>query len=196
MLTATGFGAGSRGAGSRPRRGHRCVRRERRSGRSGLQGRSGLVGRPPSENDVGLDAVAATPEMTDVGGTTVSTDAGGQWRDEQTWFSPTLSHGTGGGVSALFPRPYWQDGVASSRGSRSATDPRRRGRSRPVHRRQDRLRPTARWLAGALPRQPRSGQELTAVMDQYLKAHGGKSLGDLNPLLYRVAAGSRSTGLP
>ena len=32
---------------------------------------------------------------------------------------------------------------------------------------------------------------LAAVMNQYLIAHGGQPLGDLNPLLYRVAARSR-----
>ena len=31
-------------------------------------------------------------------------------------------------------------------------------------------------------------------MNQYLRAHGGKALGDLNPLLYRVAAGSNLPG--
>ena len=36
---------------------------------------------------------------------------------------------------------------------------------------------------------------MAAVMNQYLIAHGGKSLGDLNPLLYRVAAGSPAAGL-
>ena len=48
------------------------------------------------------------PEMTDVGGTTVSTDANGVWLAEQSWFDPPLSQGTGGGVSALFERPDWQ----------------------------------------------------------------------------------------
>ena len=144
----------------------------------------------PSENDVGLDAVAATPEMTDVGGTTLSTDAGGQWRDEQTWFSPTLSHGTGGGVSALFPRPYWQDGVASPRGTGQRLTPDIAAAADPftgvkiVFNQQQ-------VVGGGTSQAAPIWAGLTAVMDQYLKAHGGKSLGDLNPLLYRVAAGSR-----
>ena len=49
--------------------------------------------------------------MTDVGGTTLSTDARGGWLAEQAWFDVPLSHGTGGGVSALFDRPAWQQGV-------------------------------------------------------------------------------------
>ena len=32
---------------------------------------------------------------------------------------------------------------------------------------------------------------ITAVMNQYLVDHGGRPAGDINPLLYRVAEGSR-----
>ena len=35
---------------------------------------------------------------------------------------------------------------------------------------------------------------LTVLMNQYLQAHGGKPVGDINPLLYRVAAGSKLPG--
>jgi kumamolisin len=35
---------------------------------------------------------------------------------------------------------------------------------------------------------------LTAIMNQYLEANGGHALGDINPLLYRVAAGANSPG--
>ena len=42
--------------------------------------------------------------MTDVGGTTLSTDANGVWLAEQAWFDVPLSQGTGGGVSSLFDR--------------------------------------------------------------------------------------------
>ena len=76
-----------------------------------MQGRPGLVV-PAGPDDVGLDSVASLPEMTDVGGTTLSTDADGGWLAEQAWFDVPLSQGTGGGVSALFDRPAWQRGVA------------------------------------------------------------------------------------
>ena len=66
---------------------------------------------PPGANDVGLDSVASLPEMVDVGGTTLSTDANGVWQAEQAWFDVPLSQGTGGGVSSLFDRPQWQRGV-------------------------------------------------------------------------------------
>jgi kumamolisin len=35
---------------------------------------------------------------------------------------------------------------------------------------------------------------MTVLMNQYLQANGGKAVGDLNPLLYRVAAGSNLPG--
>ena len=72
-----------------------------------MQGRRRLVG-PTGPDDVGLDAVASLPEMTSVGGTTLSTDAARQWLAEQAWVDSPLSQGTSGGVSALFHRPAWQ----------------------------------------------------------------------------------------
>ena len=35
---------------------------------------------------------------------------------------------------------------------------------------------------------------LAAVMNQYLIANGGQGLGDLNPMLYRIAAGAALPG--
>jgi kumamolisin len=49
---------------------------------------------PPGSSDVGLDAVASLPEMTDVGGTTLSTDVTGRWLAEQAWFDVPLSQGS------------------------------------------------------------------------------------------------------
>ncbi len=145
---------------------------------------------PPSLNDVGLDAVASVPEMTSVGGTTLSTDANGNRLDEQAWFDVPLSQGTGGGVSSLFQRPSWQDEL---------TVPQNQGQ---------RLTPDVSAVAS-----PESGvmivlnqqtvfgggtslsapvwAGLTAVMNQYLKENGGRPLGDINPMLYEVAQGAR-----
>ena len=63
---------------------------------------------PPSPDDVGVDAVASLPEMTAVGGTTLSTDAEGGWLAEQAWYDVPLTQGTAGGASQLFGRPPWQ----------------------------------------------------------------------------------------
>jgi kumamolisin len=148
---------------------------------------------PPGPDDVGLDAVASTPEITSVGGTTLSTDAQGQWLSEQAWFDGPLSQGTSGGVSALFPRPAYQGGVSADRDS------------------EHRLTPDVAAVADpftgvriVFDGQPRIGAgtsqsapiwaAMTVLMNQYLEAHGGKPLGAINPLLYRVAAGSNLPG--
>ena len=51
---------------------------------------------PPSPDDVGVDAVASLPEMVAVGGTKLSTDAEGDWLDEQAWYNVPLTQGTAG----------------------------------------------------------------------------------------------------
>jgi len=148
---------------------------------------------PPSDADVGLDSVASLPEMTDVGGTTLSTDAAGDWQSEQAWFDVPLSLGTGGGVSSLFDRPAWQRAVMPN------TDQGRR------------LTPDVAAVADQFTgvKIVYSGKELVgggtsqaaplwaglaAVMNQYLVQNGGRLLGDLNPLLYQIAQGSRLPG--
>lgn len=144
----------------------------------------------PSDDDIGLDSVASLPEMTDVGGTTLSTDAHGGWLAEQAWFDVPLSQGTGGGVS-LFDRPEWQRNV-STPGDGSA------------HRR---LTPDVAAVAdpftgvrivlnnqvlvgGGTSQSAPLWAGMAAVMNQYLIANGGRALGDLNPLLYQIASGA------
>jgi kumamolisin len=151
---------------------------------------------PPGPDDVGLDAVASLPGMTSVGGTTLSTDDDGQWLAEQAWVDSPLSQGTSGGVSKLFPRPTWQ---------------RRLSIERDKGKKQRRLTPDVSALADPFTGvRIRFDQQdlvgagtsqaapvwagLTALMNQYLVAHGGHLLGDVNPLLYRVAAGANSPG--
>jgi kumamolisin len=137
--------------------------------------------------------LASLPEMVDVGGTTLSTDANGVWQAEQAWFDVPLSQGTGGGVSSLFDRPEWQRAVMS------AKDPTRR------------LTPDVAAVAdpftgvrivfdqqqlvgGGTSQSAPIWAGLAAVMNQYLMANGGHALGDLNPLLYRIAAGAPLPG--
>lgn len=145
---------------------------------------------PPGPDDIGLDSVASLPEITNVGGTTLSTDTDGTWLAEQSWFDVPLTQGTGGGVSALFDRPAWQRNVT------------------PVgdadHKR---LTPDVSAVAdpftgvkivlddqllvgGGTSQSAPLWAAMAAVMNQYLLTNGGRELGDLNPLLYRVAAGA------
>jgi kumamolisin len=151
---------------------------------------------PPGPDDIGLDAIASLPAVTSVGGTNLSTDDNGQWLAEQAWVDSPLSQGTSGGVSKLFPRPAWQRWLTIERDS---------------GRHQRRLTPDVAALADPFTGvRIRFDQQdlvgagtsqaapiwagLTALMNQYLLANGGHLLGDLNPLLYRVAKGANSPG--
>lgn len=146
---------------------------------------------PPGPDDIGLDSVASLPEITDVGGTTLSTDANGGWLAEQSWFDVPLSQGTGGGVSTLFDRPVWQRGISAPDDGGA----------------QRRLTPDVAAVAdpftgvkfvlngqvlvgGGTSQSAPLWAGMAAVMNQYLIAHGGRALGDLNPMLYRIAQGA------
>lgn len=145
----------------------------------------------PGPDQIGLDSVASLPEITNVGGTTLSTTVDGNWLAEQAWFDVPLSQGTGGGVSSLFDRPEWQRGL-SAPGDAGA---------------QKRLTPDIAAVAdpftgvkivlngqllvgGGTSQAAPLWAGIAAVMNQYLTAHGGHLLGDFNPALYRIATGA------
>ena len=145
---------------------------------------------PPSPDDVGLDAVASIPEMTNVGGTTLSTDDKGGWLAEQAWFDAPLSQGTAGGVSSLYERPEWQAELAPSRGAGRRLAPDVAAVADPftgvkIVFNQEVVAGGGTSLAAPV------WAGIAAVMDQYLLEAGGRLLGGLNPLLYHVAAGAR-----
>jgi kumamolisin len=149
---------------------------------------------PPGPDDVGLDAVSSLPAMTSVGGTTLATDDQGGWIRERAWVDSPLSQGTSGGVSALFDRPAWQSPLSVERDIRhrrlapdvaAVADPFTGVRI--VFDRQDAVG------AGTSQAAP-IWAALTVLMNQYLLAHGGQPLGNINPLLYRVAAGANRPG--
>ncbi len=149
---------------------------------------------PPGPDDVGLDALSSLPTMTAVGATTLSTGPRGQWLAEYAWFDAPLSQGTSGGVSALYERPAWQDRLAAGRDSA-----------------QRRLSPDvaavgdpftgvrfifgqSEYVGAGTSQAAPIWAALAVLMNQYLKANGGRALGNLNPMLYRVAAGSDLPG--
>lgn len=149
---------------------------------------------PPGPDDVGLDAVSSLPAMTSVGGTTLSTDEQGRWLAEHAWIDSPLSQGTSGGVSALYDRPPWQNELSVERDidyRRLAPD---------VAAVADpftgvRIVFDQQSLVGAGTSQAAPiWAALTVLMNQYLVAHGGRPLGNINPLLYRVAAGANLPG--
>lgn len=145
---------------------------------------------PPHPEDIGLDAVASMPEMTNVGGTTLSTDGAGGWLAEKAWFDAPLSQGTAGGVSALFERPDWQAEVTAGRGAGQRLTPDVSAVADPftgvkiVFDRQV-------IVGGGTSLSAPLWAGMAAVINQYLAQNGGAPLGDLNPLLYRLAEGAR-----
>lgn len=141
---------------------------------------------PPSPDDVGVDAIASLPEVTGVGGTTLSTDSQGQWLAEQGWYDVPLTQGSGGGASVLFARPSWQEA-----GERSGP-------------RDKRLVPDIAAVAdpftgvkfvfdgqiqvgGGTSQAAPIWAGLAAVMNQFLTARNLQQLGDFNPVLYELA---------
>ncbi len=161
---------------------------------SGLECKGGEdFSSPPGPNDIGVDAVASLPEMTSVGGTTLSTDIQGRWLAEQAWTDVPMSQGTSGGVATLFDRPLFQRAVSAARDSTHRLVPDVAAVADPftgvriVYGQQP-------GLGGGTSQAAPIWAALAVLMNQYVVAHGGKALGDLNPLLYRVAAGSELPG--
>jgi kumamolisin len=148
---------------------------------------------PPSPDDVGVDAVASVPEMTAVGGTTLSTDAAGGWLAEQAWYDVPLTQGTAGGAAALFGRPPWQNVAASAGPADRRLVPDVAAVADPftgvkfVYRQQV---VTGGGTSQAAP----LWAGIAAVVNQLLADQGLRPLGDLNPLLYEIAKGSALPG--
>lgn len=144
---------------------------------------------PPSPDDYGVDVLASLPEVTGVGGTTLSTDSQGQWLAEQGWYDVPLTQGSGGGASVLFDRPSWQK-TADYSGPRDK-----------------RLVPDIAAVAdpftgvkfvfngqiqvgGGTSQAAPIWAGVAAVMNQFLTARSLAPLGDFNPVLYDIATQS------
>ena len=140
---------------------------------------------PPSTGDAGLDAVASVPEVTSVGGTTLSTDADGGWVSEEAWYDGPLSQGSGGGASGLFDRPAWQQQAAPGAARRLTPD---------VAAVADPFTGLTvvdggqQAVAGGTSLSAPLWAGFTAVINDYLATRGAGPVGEINPLLYRIAA--------
>ncbi|WP_165827480.1 S53 family peptidase [Mycolicibacterium sp. GF69] len=162
---------------------------------AGLECKSGeRWSAPPGPDDIGVDAVASLPAMTSVGGTTLSTGTHGQWLAEQAWVDSPLSQGSSGGVSTLFARPAWQDGLKVARDTQgrrlvpdvsAVADPFTGVRF---------IFGQREVIGGGTSQSAPIWAALTVLMNQYLVANGGRPVGNLNPLLYQVSAGSKLPG--
>jgi kumamolisin len=158
---------------------------------------------PPVGAEIGLSSLASLPEVTGVGGTSLSTDGRGAWATEAGWADYPVTNGTGGGVSSLFPRPDWQrvsvpaDSVATNQ---QIPDPATHRLTPDIAADADPATGAAMFNCGDNDKdcalEPGGGTSqsapiwaaLTALMNEYLISHGGQVVGYLNPLLYAVAA--------
>ncbi|EHB59455.1 kumamolisin [Mycolicibacterium rhodesiae JS60] len=147
----------------------------------------------PGPDDVGVDTIASLPEVTSVGGTTLSTDANGRWLDEWAWVDVPMSQGSSGGVSRLFARPDYQRAVAVDRDTDHRLVPDVSAVADPFTGMQVVFGQKIRIGGGTSQAAP-IWAGMAALMNEYLLDHGGRPLGDINPLLYRVAQGSRQPG--
>jgi kumamolisin len=130
------------------------------------------------------------PEMTSVGGTTLSTDAAGTWIEETSWFDAPLSQGTAGGVSNLYERPVWQAALDVGQGAGQRLTPDISAVADPFTGVRIVL-DQQQVVGGGTSLSAPLWAGITAVINQYLTANGGALLGDLNPLLYRIIEGAR-----
>ncbi|WP_445165400.1 S53 family peptidase [Mycolicibacterium sp. Dal123E01] len=140
---------------------------------------------PPGPADVGLDAVASLPEVTSVGGTTLSTDENYRWLGEQAWSDGPLTQGSGGGVSSLFDRPPWQAGVTSTTNTVRRLTPdvsavADNSTGAVIVQNQQLV------VGGGTSQSAPIWAGIAAVINQFLVANSGRPLGELNPMLYRL----------
>jgi kumamolisin len=150
---------------------------------------------PPGPDDIGLDAVSSIPSVTSVGGTTLSTSPRGQWVGEYAWVDSPLTQGTSGGVSILFDRPPWQSQLRTERDTtkRRRLSPDVAAVSDPFTGVRFIYKQTE-VLGGGTSQAAPIWAAMTALMNEYLNANGGRPIGNANAVLYRVAAGANLPG--
>ena len=149
----------------------------------------------------GISFPGDLPAMTSVGGTTLALTPAGQYLGETAWTEPLLSQGSTGGPSAVFPAPPWQQapGVASQYADGTGCGQPAGAYCREVPdvaadaapQTGAAIRIHGRWLrSGGTSLATPVWAAITALMNQYLTAHGDRPAGFVNPLLYRLARGS------
>jgi kumamolisin len=125
---------------------------------------------------------ASDPNVTAVGGTTLTITPSGGYGGETAW------DGSGGGISTDFSRPSWQTGSSDASKYRNVpdvawdADP---ASGVPVY-----LQGQWQQTGGTSLGSP-CWAALWALASQYHHQRTGKYLGNANPLLYRLASGPR-----
>lgn len=138
---------------------------------------------------LGVAYPESDPLVTSVGGTTLYVNAKGQYRTETAWnnssyFSPLGTYNaTGGGFSAFFPQPAYQNNIPGIGHYRGVPDVSYNAFSNAIitcsscGKGVDRM-----FLAGGTSAGSPQWAGIVALADQV----AGKRLGFLNPILYRI----------
>jgi kumamolisin len=154
----------------------------------GLDCAPGDWSQPPNRDWVGVSLPAASPYVTGVGGTRISVAQDGSWYDETAWVYAPSTAGSGGGVSQAIDLPPWQraPGLPNTGGKRAVPDI--SGDSDPASGMA--LVVVGGWHQGGGTSQAAPmWAGITALMNEYLKKHGQKAVGFLDPALYAIASG-------
>jgi kumamolisin len=157
----------------------------------------GSFGADSLTNAKGVMFPAVAPNVTGVGGTTLSVTSTGSYVGETTWSSPMMSQGSGGGVSTIVSRPSWQAGPGV--GGQGVPDMREvpdvSADADPVTGID--MISNGQWQSGggtSLAAPILAG--LTVLLDGYLKQNGQQPLGFANPIFYRLAADASLSPAP
>jgi kumamolisin len=135
-----------------------------------------------SSNAVGSVYPASDPDVTAVGGSTLTLTRSGAYGHETAW------SGSGGGISTNFPRPSWQMGSSSFGKYRSVPDVAFDADPHsgvPIYFQ-------GQWLlVGGTSLGAPCWAAIWALATQYHQQRTGKTLGYANPLLYALANSAR-----
>ena len=141
-----------------------------------------------------VNGLASPPYACGVGGTSLSTAGpGGAWRSESTWTGTMAglqsnSGGSGGGVSAVWARPDYQNNVGISNTARNLpdvsldADP---GTGYSIYWN------GGWWYFGGTSAAAPLWAGFTALVNQQRANSGQNGIGFINPSLYRIGTGSR-----
>jgi alpha-tubulin suppressor-like RCC1 family protein/subtilase family serine protease len=130
-----------------------------------------------------------TPYITEVGGTTLSTNtAGGSWASETVW-NWNDGVGSGGGISTQYAIPSWQQGISMANNQGSTTmrnTPDVALTANNVYVRADGLDQNVGGTSCAAP----LWAAFTALVNEQAAGNGRSPVGFVNPALYSLALGS------
>src|SRR5581483_3335689 len=159
------------------------------------------------DTNLAVDYPASDPNVTSVGGTTLTVNADGSYKSESVWSNPLdrlhgpRGAGSGGGLSSTWQMPGWQSGPgvqnSSSNGDREVPDISADADPTPGYSVYCTVSlagcPSAGWLTvgGTSAAAPLLAAS-TALINQYLLSQGKAPLGLVNPLLYALATAQQA----